>query len=81
MTETTNSARANTRTPERLGKGAVKENIKEACLCSYLNPVTEWASGFYVVNVGYECLECKKRTPASELRALEQPDQGLMNHP
>jgi len=39
---------------------------EEGCMCSYLNPVTEWAGGSYIVIVAYECPYCKKRTPASE---------------
>lgn len=41
---------------------------EEGCMCGYLNPVTEWAGGPYVIIVAYECPECKKRTSAVELR-------------
>jgi len=40
---------------------------EEGCSCGYLNPVTEWAGGAYVVIVAYECPQCKKRTPIEEM--------------
>jgi len=40
---------------------------EKGCMCGYLNPVTEWAGGSYVIIVAYECPECKKRTPADEI--------------
>ena len=42
---------------------------EKGCTCGYLNPVTKWAGGSYVVITAYECPQCKKRTPASEVEA------------
>ena len=40
---------------------------EKGCTCGYLNPVTKWAGGQYVVIIAYECPQCKKITPASEV--------------
>ena len=40
---------------------------EEGCTYGYLNLVTQWAGGSYLVIVAYECPKCKKRTPASEI--------------
>jgi len=46
---------------------AARKYHEEGCTCGYLNPVTEWAGGFILVIVAYECPQCKKRTPIEEL--------------
>ena len=49
-----------------VGELMAQKYHEEGCTCGYLNPVTEWAGGSYVVIVAYECPKCKKRTPVSE---------------
>ena len=40
---------------------------EEHCISGMLNPVTEWAGDNRLVIVAYECPQCKKRTPVSEM--------------